>query len=198
MTAVLLSVRPRRCELIASGQKTIEVRKSAPKLETPVKVYIYETQGRYADARDCRTYRYWDIRQTVIGEFICDCITPLYNVCTDDWNRLLGGMHEIEKRLVKNACMTEANHFTSRMRELCGKVYRVESVTERDNCVDYSIDGYELDISDDMIECVIPADEVVKPFDVQPIKAGFCFCGVRVNENQSFCPHCGIRLDWGE
>ena len=42
---VLLSIRPQWCELIASGKKTIEVRKSRPKLETPFKCYIYCTQG---------------------------------------------------------------------------------------------------------------------------------------------------------
>lgn len=108
MNAVMLSVRPKWCELLASGQKTIEVRRTKPKLETPFKVYIYQTQGRYADARDCRTFRYWDTRQKVIGEFVCDCVTPLYNVCTDNWDRLRGGMHEIEKQLVGMACMTEA------------------------------------------------------------------------------------------
>ena len=43
--AVMLSIRPKWCEKIASGEKTIEVRKTRPKLETPFKCYIYETQG---------------------------------------------------------------------------------------------------------------------------------------------------------
>lgn len=46
MKAVLLSVKPKWCELIASGKKTIEVRKTAPKLETPFKVYVYCTKER--------------------------------------------------------------------------------------------------------------------------------------------------------
>ncbi len=41
--AVMLSVRPKWCEKIASGEKTIEVRKTRPKLETPFKCYIYCT-----------------------------------------------------------------------------------------------------------------------------------------------------------
>lgn len=45
MKSVLISIQPKWCELIASGQKTIEVRKTKPKLETPFKVYIYCTQG---------------------------------------------------------------------------------------------------------------------------------------------------------
>ena len=45
--AVLISIRPKWCELIANGTKTVEVRKSRPKLHTPFKCYIYCTQPRY-------------------------------------------------------------------------------------------------------------------------------------------------------
>ena len=44
--SVLLSVRPQYCKLIANGQKTIEVRKTRPKLETPFKCYIYCTHDK--------------------------------------------------------------------------------------------------------------------------------------------------------
>lgn len=51
--AVMLSIRPEWCEKIASGEKTIEVRKTRPKkLKNPFKCYIYCTQGR--DARRLR------------------------------------------------------------------------------------------------------------------------------------------------
>lgn len=43
MKAVMLSVQPRFCAMYASGEKTLEIRKSRPKLETPFKVYIYCT-----------------------------------------------------------------------------------------------------------------------------------------------------------
>lgn len=43
--AVLVSIRPKWCEKIVNGEKTIEVRKTRPKLETPFKCYIYETGG---------------------------------------------------------------------------------------------------------------------------------------------------------
>lgn len=42
--AVLISIQPKWCELIANGKKTIEVRKTKPKLETPFKCYIYCTK----------------------------------------------------------------------------------------------------------------------------------------------------------
>ncbi len=73
--AVLLSIQPKWCELIASGRKTIEVRKTKPKLPTPFKCYI------------CQTKRTWfysiyyskiaDWQGKVIGEFVCDEIIPI-------------------------------------------------------------------------------------------------------------------------
>ena len=43
--AVLISIRPEWVEKIARGEKTLELRKTEPKLETPFKVYIYCTAG---------------------------------------------------------------------------------------------------------------------------------------------------------
>ena len=81
MKAVLISIKPKRCELIASGKKTIEVRKTRPKIETPFRCYIYMT----ATKERCRLWEYitayqnskGDIlngSQKVIGEFVCDDI----------------------------------------------------------------------------------------------------------------------------
>lgn len=44
MKSVLISVQPKWCAKIANGEKTVEVRKTRPKLETPFKVYIYCTK----------------------------------------------------------------------------------------------------------------------------------------------------------
>ena len=41
--AVMLSIRPKWCEIICCGEKTIEVRKTRPKMNTPFKCYIYCT-----------------------------------------------------------------------------------------------------------------------------------------------------------
>ena len=45
--AVLISIRPKWCEKIVNGEKTIEVRKTRPKLETPFKCYIYCTRDKH-------------------------------------------------------------------------------------------------------------------------------------------------------
>lgn len=68
--AVMLSIRPKWCEKIASGEKTIEVRKTRPKLDTPFKCYIYCTQSGVALGA-------WGKHGKVIGEFTCDHIDRL-------------------------------------------------------------------------------------------------------------------------
>jgi predicted transcriptional regulator len=45
--AVLISIRPKWVEKIANGEKTIEVRKTRPKLDTPFKCYIYCTRDKH-------------------------------------------------------------------------------------------------------------------------------------------------------
>ena len=53
--AVLISIRPGWCQKIMAGRKTVEVRKTRPKMNPPFKCYIYK----------CGNGK-------VIGEFLCD------------------------------------------------------------------------------------------------------------------------------
>jgi predicted transcriptional regulator len=76
--SVLISIQPKWCELIASGIKTVEVRKTKPKIETPFKVYIYETNWK--DNSYYKVFHKETIGK-VIGEFVCDeieCFTTDY------------------------------------------------------------------------------------------------------------------------
>ena len=78
MKAVLISIQPKWCELIASGKKTVEVRKTKPKLETPFKCYIYETQGKTETPWiDEDGHVIFKGRGQVIGEFVCNKIEDL-------------------------------------------------------------------------------------------------------------------------
>lgn len=73
--AVLISIRPKWCELIATGKKTIEVRKTKPKLLPPFKCYIYETRGFERVGNDSLNCVIGGSgRGMVIGEFVCDSI----------------------------------------------------------------------------------------------------------------------------
>lgn len=95
--AVLISIQPKWCELIANGEKTIEVRKTKPRLKPPFKCYIYCTKSTQSD-------RLWVLSKNerkgnsglsvicanlnatseiylgdgkAIGEFVCDIIEPI-------------------------------------------------------------------------------------------------------------------------
>ena len=71
MKAVLISIQPKWCEMIASGKKTIEVRKTSPKMETPFKVYVYMTKHKWI----FKLLPFLKNRfAKVIGEFVCDDI----------------------------------------------------------------------------------------------------------------------------
>lgn len=93
--AVLISIKPKWCELIANGKKTVEVRKTKPSLKPPFKVYIYFTNDRndlwvlrerfrkfYGDkiASMCNAKDVGGATKEngkVIGEFVCKMITPI-------------------------------------------------------------------------------------------------------------------------
>lgn len=66
--AVLISIKPKWCEKIACGEKTIEVRKTRPKLDTPFKCYIYCTRCGVVPSAQKKQHG------KVIGEFTCDRI----------------------------------------------------------------------------------------------------------------------------
>ena len=124
MKSVLISIQPKWCELIASGKKTVEVRKTKPKLETPFKCYIYCTKAKevlldilkdgdevygsihhgkpvFIKGTEGSICDMYGKRQKVIGEFVCDKIVPL--AMNEN-----GGYYIPEKEHCGIACMTMA------------------------------------------------------------------------------------------
>lgn len=89
--AVMLSIRPKWVEKIANGEKTIEVRKTKPKLDTPFKCYIYCTLPKYPHedfiATDYPMPQFYGGGK-VIGEFICDRCCGIVCVGFDVVNEL--------------------------------------------------------------------------------------------------------------
>lgn len=96
--AVMLSIRPKWCEKLASGEKTIEVRKTKPKLKTPFKCYIYCTRDKHLafvqNAAGTNLIACMDANAAipvggsigngkVIGEFTCDRIYKIDKDSTD-------------------------------------------------------------------------------------------------------------------
>ena len=116
--AVLLSIRPEWCNKILSGEKTVEIRRTRPKLETPFKAYIYCTKAPqqlitiFKDGEETMDGEIHhgkpvfvkfnkllpdSIRgktQMVIGEFICDGIRrigPEYCIVKEDIESVISG-----------------------------------------------------------------------------------------------------------
>ena len=101
--AVLISIQPEWCELIASGAKTVEVRKTKPKLEPPFKCYIYCTLPK----KSGDIYLVGDVSPVqgngkVIGEFVCNRISPIAATCD--------GLVDVVD--LQESCMTVKEMFT--------------------------------------------------------------------------------------
>lgn len=103
MNAVLISINPKFCELIANGKKTVEVRKTRPKIDVPFKCFIYATMPKkwfrfssfgYASneslwlsngkVKMCDGFEFWAnetkyccLNGKVMGEFVCDRIIDI-------------------------------------------------------------------------------------------------------------------------
>lgn len=107
MKSIMISIQPKWCAKIESGAKTIEVRKTRPKIETPFKCYIYCTFPQKP------VYDIWINRGTenrflgngkVIGEFVCDRIDEIDGY--PDCNIVVQ-----PDELVKMACLTQKQAF---------------------------------------------------------------------------------------
>ena len=87
--AVLISIRPEWCRKIMDGRKTIEVRRTRPKMNPPFKCYIYK----------CGSGK-------VIGEFLCDEIIE---------DRTYGHNEEFYRAACMSACDVAAYAMQSPM-----------------------------------------------------------------------------------
>ncbi len=108
MKSVLISIQPKWVEKIASGKKTIEVRKSKPKIETPFKCYIYATKS--GDRIVLKNDKVFEISKVitgkVIGEFVCDKIYNLFPFAMGTGIELLDELVSPEM-FCKESCLTE-------------------------------------------------------------------------------------------
>ena len=132
MKAVLISIQPKWVEKIARGEKTIEVRKTRPKLEAPFKCYIYETiekvkeiveeyDSNFKLLRRKRTTKQWGGK--VIGEFVCDRI--------DEYRAEFTDLQYSDARH-KEVCQNTIK-WVEDLDEEDGVVYRYETSNEEDN-----------------------------------------------------------------
>jgi predicted transcriptional regulator len=176
MKAVLISIQPKWCELIASGKKTVEVRKTKPKIDVPFKCYIYATEPRnkkdlalcFDDGKVGLIYR-WNydyarkhkmpiLSGKVIGEFVCDEIFPIRvfeNGTIQDYNG-----HAMERSCVPyddivnyigNGCLGYGWHITDlviydKPKELSEFKHTQEHVNKKMN----SVSHWECGVDDEL------------------------------------------------
>lgn len=125
--SVLISIKPKYCEMIANGKKTIEVRKRRPSIEAPFKCYIYCTKnGKLWKAGDnvfpdSKYNRLIDSMPTmlnnkVIGEFICDRI---YQYSTGN----VEGIDISDEDMIAGSCLSKQElgdyEFSAPQRDFC-------------------------------------------------------------------------------
>lgn len=110
MRSVMLSIKPKYCELIVSGKKTIEVRKTRPKIETPFKCLIYECKGKEVSkiidipkeqGGGVLDYYEYEGCGKVIGEFMCD---KIYQYTTCD---IKDGVDISDEDMTRLSCLTK-------------------------------------------------------------------------------------------
>ena len=97
--AVLISIRPEWVEKIINGEKTLEVRKTRPKLETPFKAYIYCTAGNLSYEVNNGMMCNISGGKLVVGEFVCDkidCVNIPYPAF----------MGKLDKHWTEDSCCT--------------------------------------------------------------------------------------------
>lgn len=105
MKSVLISIKPKWCELIANGKKTIEVRKTRPKCAVPFKCYIYCTKDFKPNTK--YGYKLWAGRGKVIGEFVCRNMTCIQTDIDFQGEKHLYNTAFIENRM----CLTDEELF---------------------------------------------------------------------------------------
>lgn len=126
MKKILMSIHPEWCEKIFNGEKTIEVRKSRPKLEPPFEVYVYCTRSRlhlYKSPNNGEVFldringymgddydRY--LTGKVIGTFVCDRIDEYSSaIIACAKFEVNGGDVAEHKRYNAGACLTAEEMF---------------------------------------------------------------------------------------
>lgn len=109
MTNVLISIQPRWCELILSGKKTVEIRKTKPNIKMPFRCYIYCTKDNKYFLDDGKRR----LNGKVIGEFVCTKIDRIqkrgindnFDYCYLSLNVFGNDDIEIEITDIKKSCI---------------------------------------------------------------------------------------------
>lgn len=81
MKAILISIKPRFVAKILNGEKTIEIRKTMPKCDLPIDVYIYCTKCDIKGARENFTFKQLKLLGKVVAKFTLNKVDRYVNGC---------------------------------------------------------------------------------------------------------------------
>lgn len=126
MVGVVISIRPKWCRKILLEEKTIEVRKSKPKLDVPFICYIYCSWGNpQKDGLFYHEYCGYDMEDysqdfisngKIIGEFVCDRV---YQYASGNTR----GTDISDDEMIRMSCLSrrelEAYEFSREPKENC-------------------------------------------------------------------------------
>lgn len=190
MREILISIQPQWVEKILNGEKTIEIRKTMPKCELPVKVYIYCTKRKrknefitksekfgWVMGRETTFYnraKEYDANGRVVAEF------TLNKVDAYDWDvdflNTKRNMYYIKSGEAEKTCLTyEQLCDYGKGKDLYG--WHIESLKIYDKPKELSEFRKELDCDD------------------YPCNKGTVACKYSYYDNCEGCWACGIDFD---
>lgn len=110
MESVLISIKPEWLEKIIKGEKTIEVRKSAPK-EVPFRAYIYCTKSKeyevtVDEVRDDGKERHHSGKGKVVAMFVCDKVEEFHEWKLSPQGKFADVERERLDNFLNSACLS--------------------------------------------------------------------------------------------
>lgn len=189
MKAVMLSIQPKWIELIASGKKTVEVRKTKPKIDVPFKCYIYCTMGKdLLTSSDgivnkpntivfdlLNGSKIHELNGKVIGEFVCNAIISHCEMANADIAEYQGCIKREKLLEYANGKELYGWHITDLV--IYDKPKEVREFYQK--CKSYDKDEWE---NDDCLECENPCGNGGKLYLKRPPQS-WCYCEELKGEN---------------
>ena len=109
MNKILISIKPQWCQKIFNGEKTIEVRRTRPKLEPPFEVFVYQTKIRFKVRAWQENFQSMVFTPNggaengngkVIGSFVCD---KVYKIVPD--GEYYSNGYDIDDDMLSETCL---------------------------------------------------------------------------------------------
>jgi len=117
MKAIMISIKPEWVAKILNGEKTLEIRKNAPKCDLPIDVYIYCTKdkkmplvcdidGNIVLANEHYAYGDEKLNGKVVAKFTLNKVEEIPDEYDDAWNYNLERI-DYWKKIYKESCLQE-------------------------------------------------------------------------------------------